>query len=298
MFPRIHGLVAASHTPFHGGGSLNLAVVEQQAEHLLQQQVQAVFICGSTGESHSLTVEERRQMAVRWMEVTRGSELNVIVHVGANCLEDARALAVQAGQLGAAGFAMLTPSYFKPASIDALTDCCAHIAEAAPQLPFYYYDIPSMTGVNQSMPEFLKVAGHRIRNLAGLKFTNIDLIAFQLCRDFEDQRFDILWGVDELLLAALSYGAKGAVGSTYNFAAPIYHRLISAFQAGDFEAARAEQLTSIRLVQVLAKRGYFASAKLLMERQGVAVGPPRLPHCRLSLTERDALYAELDELGF
>src|SRR5262245_54074002 len=111
---RLHGLVAATHTPFHADGSLNLAIVERQAELMAKWQVGAVFIGGTTGESSSLTVEERRALAQRWSEVVRGSALRLVVHVGANCLEDARALAAQAEQLGAHAIAALAPCYFKP----------------------------------------------------------------------------------------------------------------------------------------------------------------------------------------
>ncbi len=69
------GLIAATHTPFHADGSLNLAVVEQQAMHMLAQQVTTVFIGGSTGESHSLSLSERQTLSQRWLEVARGTAL-------------------------------------------------------------------------------------------------------------------------------------------------------------------------------------------------------------------------------
>src|SRR5262245_18535653 len=133
---KIHGLVAAVHTPFRPDGELALAVVEKQAEHLRANGVGAAFICGSTGESHSLTVEERLALARRWSEVTRGSGLRLVVHVGANCLADARTLAIQAQQLGADAIAALSPSYFKPKTVADLVACCETIAQAAPAVPF------------------------------------------------------------------------------------------------------------------------------------------------------------------
>src|SRR5262249_26108109 len=145
---KLHGLVAATHTPFRADGQLNLTVVEKQAEHLLRTGVHTVFLGGSTGESHSLTVEERLALARRWSEVVRGSPLRLVVHVGSNCLADGLTLAAQAQSLGAAAIAALAPSYFKPRSLDALVTCCAEIAGAAPALPFYFYDIPVLTGVH------------------------------------------------------------------------------------------------------------------------------------------------------
>ena len=298
MNRKLTGLVAAAHTPFHSDGRLNLAIVERQAEHLLAGGVSAVFVGGSTGESHSLTVAERLALAQRWSEVVRGTKLRLVVHVGSNCLGDARAMAAQAQSLEAAAIAALAPSYFKPDSLDTLVDCCAGVASAAPGLPFYFYDIPTMTGVRFSMPEFLAVASKRLPTLAGIKFTNADLMAYQACLHVQDGRFDIPWGVDEYLLAALALGAVGAVGSSYNFAAPIYHRVIAALAQGDIGTARREQYRSVELIQLLAGFGYMAAAKATMGFLGVEVGPARLPNGNLSAEESTALRRRLDGLGF
>jgi len=292
----VRGLVAATHTPFSADGSLNLAIVETQAAHLLTAGVSVAFIGGTTGEGHSLTLDERLRLATRWFEVSRHTPLKVMVHVGSNCLADARTLAHQAGELGAAAISALAPSYFKPDSVASLVACCAHVAEAAPEIPFYFYDIPSLTGVSLPMPEFLRQAGDRIPNLAGIKFTNADLMAFQICREADEGRFDILWGVDEMLLPALASGAEGAVGSTYNFAAPVYHRLIAAFRRGDLPAARDEQRRSMQFVRTLSKRGYMTSAKALMTMLGVDVGPPRLPHARLTARQIGELQQDVEGL--
>lgn len=295
---KISGLVAATHTPFRPDGELNLAIVEKQAALLQSDGVGLAFIGGTTGEGHSLSLEERRALTVRWLEVVRGSSLNVIVHVGSNCLADARVLARQAEELGAAAIAAISPSYFKPRTVDLLVDCVADIAAAAPATPFYFYDIPAMSGVSLSMPEFLTLAPERVPTLAGIKFTNPDLVSYQLCLRVRNGAFDIPWGWDECLLPALALGATGAVGSTYNFAAPIYRRLIDAFVRGDLPAARTEQFRSVQLVQVLARHGYMAAAKATMAFRGVDVGPARLPNGNLKAEEMTTLRGELEALGF
>jgi N-acetylneuraminate lyase len=295
---RLTGLVTATHTPFDDAGELCLATVEKQAEHLLTNGVRTVFIGGSTGESHSLTLAERLMLAERWSAVARGSALRVVVHVGSNCLADARALAAGAEQLQAAAISALAPSYFKPRSLDDLVDWCAAVAAAAPGLPFYYYDIPAMTGVQLSMPEFLDRAAPRIANLAGIKFTNPDLMAYLRCLRSQGGRFDVPWGIDEFLLAAVAVGAGGAVGSSYNFAAPIYHRLIAAAARGDLAAARDEQFRSVQLITLLGEFGYMAAAKALMAQLGVPVGPPRPPHSALSQAQATALASALERLGY
>lgn len=295
---KLHGLVAATHTPLDRNGQLHLPVIEKQAEYLFRNGVRSVFIGGSTGECHSLTVEERLALAQRWSEVVRGSDLQLIVHVGSNCLADARSMAAQAEQIQAASIAALAPSYFKPKTLEILVDCCGEIASQAPSLPFYFYDIPAMTGVHFSMPVFLESAADRISNLAGIKFTNPDLMAYQKCLRVCQGRFDIPWGVDEYLLAAWSLGAAGGVGSTYNFAAPIYHRMIAAFERGDQLQSRNEQFRSVQLVELLAGFGYLGAAKAVMTMLGVDVGPARLPNANLSPTQRTELQTALERLGF
>ena len=293
------GLVAAAHTPFKADGSLNLAVVEKQAAHFLKNKVPVAFIGGSTGESHSLNVEERKQLATRWMAVAKGTKLKVIVHVGSNCLVDCRTLAAHAQKLGALAVSALAPSYFKPKSVAGLVDCCAMIASGAPELPFYYYDIPALTGVTLSMPDFLVQAREKIPNLAGIKWTNPDLYNYQLARRVPGN-FDLPWGNDEYMLAALALGATGAVGSGFCFAAPIYHRIMKAFAAGKMEQAREEQYRSALLVKILAgaPSGYMGAAKAVMGMLGVPVGAPRLPNAALTAEQTATLRGELEQLGF
>lgn len=295
---KLSGLVAATHTPFHADGSLNLDAVEPLAAHLAANQVSTAFIGGTTGESSSLTVAERLALAERWVAATRGSQLRVVVHAGANCIDDARALAAQAQQLGAAAVAAVAPSYFKPRDVEALVETMAAIASAAPELPFYYYEIPSMTGLGVAPSAFLARGGERIGNLAGLKFTSNNLVEYQLCLAAGDGAFDVPFGFDEMLLAALAMGADGAVGSTYNFAAPVYHRLMAAFARSDFASARREQFRSVELVRVLAGCGFMAAAKAVMEMLGVPIGPPRLPNTRLDDAARQQLRQDLEKLGF
>ena len=295
---KLTGLVAATHTPFKADGSLNLAAVERQMEHLLRHDLATAFVCGSTGESQSLSFEERRQLTQRWMETTRGTPLKVIVHVGSNCLPDAKAQAMQAERLGAAAISALAPHYFKPHSLENLIEWCAEIAGAAPDTPFYFYDIPARTNVNFSMPAFLEQAAGRIPTLNGIKFTNSDLMSYQLCLRAEDGAFDIPWGIDECMLAAFALGGKGAVGSTYNFAAPVFQRVLAAFAKGDRATAQEQQRRGTSLIQLLMGYGYLPASKVIMKWLGVDVGACRQPLPNLSAEQAAKLRRELEACGF
>ena len=296
--PPITGLVAATHTPFHPDGSLNLDRIEDQARHLEDRGVKAVFIGGTTGESLSLTLEERRQLTRRWAEVMTGSTLKLVVHVGHNCLPEAQTLARDAEAAQAHAIAALAPNFFKPASVPDLAGFCQAIASQAPSTPFYYYDIPAMTGVRLPMTEFLELGRAAIPTLAGIKFTNPDLAMLQECLAFDEGAMYILYGNDETLTAGLGMGVAGAIGSTYNFAAPISHRVMQAFQRGDLATAQTEQRKTVKLVRLCSRFGYMAAAKSIMKFLGIDCGPVRSPLRALSDAETAQLREQLEEAGF
>jgi len=116
MGERIHGLMAATHTPMRPDGGVDLSLVEKQAELLAGCGVVGAFVCGTTGEGPSLTVDERLRLAERWAQVARG-RLKVVVHVGHLCLRDAAAMAAHAARVRADGIAMLPPFYFRCSSV-------------------------------------------------------------------------------------------------------------------------------------------------------------------------------------
>jgi N-acetylneuraminate lyase len=141
-------------------------------------------------------------------------------------------------------------------------------------------------------------AKERIPTLAGVKYTDDDLVQMQRCLHLLDGQFEILNGYDEILLAALSLGVQGAVGSTYNFAAPLYREIIAQFHRGNLEAAQSLQHRSVELIQLLARFGFPAAAKFVMALVGVDCGPVRPPLSDLSAEDQAELRNRLDEAGY
>lgn len=295
---KLHELVAATHSPFHANGSLAPEIVGKQAAFLQTNGIKTAFITGTTGESHSMTCGEKIELYDAWAAASQATGLGVIAHVGANCIEESKSLARRAGQLGFTAISALGPSYFKPANLSLLIDCCAAIAAEAPDTPFYYYDIPALTGLTLPMEKFLTEAPARIPTLAGIKFTNPDLVSYRRSLDVAGDDFDLPWGVDETLLAGLATGARGGVGSTYNWAPRLYMDLIAAHEMGDLPEARRLQSISIAMIDAIAATGFLGTAKALMGRLGVPVGPARLPLGNPAEAQIDALMIRLDELGF
>ena len=292
----LRGLVAPVFTPLRPDGMLDLGRVEQQADHAVGQGVAGVFVCGTTGEGPSLTVPERQQLVERWC-VAAGTRLPVIVHVGDPSIAAAKELAVHAQRVGAAGIAAVPPFYFRPADVDDVVACCTAVASAAPGLPFYYYHIPGNTGVRVATFELLDAAERRVPTLAGLKFSDEDLMDFGQCVATFGDRYDLFFGRDEMLLPALSIGARSAIGTTYNFAAPLYRRMIEAFDRGDLATAQSLQTRSRDLIAAVQRHGGLAAMKAAMRLAGVDCGPCRLPLRTLDDRQVDSLRRDLESTG-
>jgi N-acetylneuraminate lyase len=294
---QLEGLIAATYTPLDKGGSLRLDSVPPIVDRLIAEGVSGLYVCGSTGEGMSLTGVERRQVAEAFIQAAAG-RVPIIVQVGHNSVAEAADLARHAQQAGAEVISATSPSYFKVNTVELLADCMAEIAAGAPELPFYYYHIPALTGAALDMPAFLRVAGQRIPNLAGIKYTCPTVNEYQACLTLQDGRFDIPWGCDEMLLSALATGARAAIGSTYNIAAPLYLRIIAAWEANELEEARRLQALSVQLVRTIAQWPFHPAMKEIMSMLGPDCGRCRLPQPRLDEGQVGELRKALEGIGF
>ncbi|MDB4491661.1 dihydrodipicolinate synthase family protein [bacterium] len=285
----IKGLVAATFTPLTDDGLLDLDRVPELVDHLVTSGVSGIYINGTTGEGVSFTVDERCAAAEAYVSAS-GGRLKTLVQVGHECLPEAIRLATHAASLKVNAISATPPCYFKPTSLDLLLDYLEPLAAAASEVPFYYYHIPAMTAVSFDPLDFLKEASRRVPTLGGIKYSDTDLAALRACLEHEDGAWDVLYGCDEALLGALATGCEGAVGSTYNFAAPIYLRMWEAFERGDLDAARQWQGRSVRMVRALVEVcGGRPGLKPMMAMIGQDCGPHRLP-------QRDPLRGQLEEL--
>lgn len=294
---KIEGLIAATFTAYHKDGSLNLEMIPALVEKLIQDGVTGVFICGTNGEGPNLTIEERMRIAEKYVQVVQ-KRILVLVHVGHTSIAESRKLAAHAAQIGADAISSVAAFYFKPSSVENLVNSMAEIASAAPQLPFYYYHIPTLTGVGMDMLTFLRLSEDKIPNLAGIKYTASTLFEYQACLNYKDGKYDMLFGFDEMLLPALSVGARGAIGSTYTYAARQYLKIINYYHENKHQEARAVQLKLIEMVQCLSKFSPIPAQRAIMHMLSFDLGPCRLPLTELTDTEYKALKASLDEIGF
>ena len=291
---RWSGIVAAAVTPFDGEGELKLELIGPMVERLIDQGVNGLYVCGSTGEGPSMTGAERRLVTEEYLRVVQG-RVPVMVQVGHNSIREARELAEHAAQRGADAISATCPSYFPISGVQTLVDCMATLTRGI-ELPFFYYHIPSLTGVEVSMVEFLTRAPETIPTLAGLKYTQTTVHDYQRCLGVADGAFQILWGCDEMFLSALCVGAPAAVGSTYNLALPAYSRLQSHFEKGDLSAAREVQAQAVRMVTVLCRYPFHSALKSALALLGVDAGVCRLPFPRLQPEQEAELHRDLEAL--
>ena len=287
-------LIAATYAPMKENGNLNPQRVEEYAQFVYRNNINGVFINGSTGDFVSLATAERKELLEAWSQF-RKSSTKLINHVGHTSLREAQELAVHS-KAKADAVAAIAPFYFGPSNAEKLLEYCKAIAEAA-ELPFYYYHLPALTGVNFDMVGFSEMAVEQIPNFAGIKFTENNVVEFQKLNAAQPD-LDIFFGVDEAFIASLSLGAKGWVGSTYNHMAPLYQKIHASFSEGDLEEANRLQSLAIYFVESLAAQGGFNGAgKSFMKLLGLDCGPSRYPHSSLSTDDLKQTKADLDKKG-
>jgi N-acetylneuraminate lyase len=296
---KLEGLISAPFTPMHNDGSLNLSLIPDYFEFLKANRIKGAFICGSTGEGVSLTMQEKKEVAQAWANATKDQQdFKTMLLLGGTCITDCIDLARYAYHIGIHAVSFTAPFYFKPAKVKMLAACCKAIADAVPQLPFYYYHIPVLTGVNFQMIELLKEIDDSIPNFAGIKYTHEDFMDFLSCLHYKNGKYDMLWGRDENMLPALSLGAKGAVGSTFNYAAPLYHNLMEAFNNGNLDKAQILQNQSIEMIRLLGKYGGIATGKAYMKLVGLDCGDFRMPVTNMNHDQFEQFKIDVASIGF
>jgi len=295
---KIEGLIAAPFTPMNKQGNLNLELIGQYAAKLKNDGVKGVFICGTTGEGMLMTTEERKVVTEKWIGY-QSADFKVIVHVGTTSFKESKDLANHARKSGAYAIGCMGPIFLKPFHVADLVNFTAEVASGAPELPFYYYHIPTVSDVWISMPEYLEKAAPVIPNLVGIKFTHRNMMEMLQCLKMDQGKWDILHGFDEELLCGLSMGVNGAVGSTYNYLAPLYLKLIEAFKNGNLDEAREYQYRSVKFIDILIRYGGgVIGGKPIMKFIGLDCGELRTPAHNHTIEELKNYEKELKNIGF
>ena len=295
----IEGLVTATHTPMNAKGELTLEIIREYYTFLKRNNIKGIFLNGSTSEGYHLTTQERKLSLEAWSGAIKDDDFKLFVFVGHLATRDACDLAEHAGSLqNVYGISATAPFYQKPATVDLLVDVCSDIASFASDKSFYYYHIPVLTNVNVPITELLKKAEARISNLKGVKYTHNDLEEYLVASSLSNGKFEMMAGIDEIALASRAFGARGYIGSTYNFMAPLYYRMFDKFDKGEFIEAKNLQLKAIEIIRIIASYGFISACKFIMKEKGINNGFVRLPSKQISESEKSELMSKLRKLDF
>jgi N-acetylneuraminate lyase len=283
---------AATPTPFDASRRLDLSVVAQQAKHLVDTGVDGVFVTGTTGEFWAMSADERAALLSEWRD-QRASGFGLGAHVGHTQLAEAQRLASHAEECGVDMIATVAPYYGESASVDRIVGFLADVAAAAPGTPFCLYHIPSMTGSRHRVSDVVAEAVRRIPTLGYVKFTHSDLLEFDRVRSISSD-VKVFFGSDELLPAALAFGADRVIGSLYNGFAPIARAVAEAAANGDAERAFELHAPFRAIAATAGDNGGLGFVKELLNEFGPDAGPARAPWGPIGDRERVAL-RELSE---
>ncbi|MBP9993117.1 MAG: dihydrodipicolinate synthase family protein [Bacteroidales bacterium] len=290
-------LIAAVVTPMGPDGNINPGVIGSYAEFLIGRGVDGVFVNGTTGEGLLMDNDERKAIAEAWMPYA--DRLRIMVHVGSTSYKLSMDLAAHAEKIGAAAISAMGPCFLQPSRTEELVDFNREIAKAAPDTPYYFYNIPVASGCKADVVDFLTMAKDEIPTLKGVKYTSFNTMEEQEICALDGGRFDILHGHDELFLTGLILGASGGIGTSYNLTSFLYNDLIAAFESGDIAKAKDLQAEAIRFIHVMCDTpSVIAGIKAMMNIYGVDCGPVRLPLRNLTVGEMKAIEDSMKQFAW
>jgi len=268
------GAGVAIVTPMKDNGEVNFEKLGEILEEQIAGSTDAIIICGTTGESSTLTHEEHLE-TIRYTVDKVAKRIPVIAGTGSNCTETAIYLSKEAEKMGADGLLLVTP-YYNKATQKGLYEHFKIVAEAI-SVPVILYNIPGRTGGVNILPETVVRLCREVPNIVGVKDAtgNISQIAELMSIAGED--VDLYSGNDDQIVPLLSLGGKGVISVLSNVAPKETHEMCARFFEGDVEGSRAIQLKAIPLCKALFCEVNPIPVKKAMNLMGLEAGPLRRP---------------------
>lgn len=287
------GVCTALVTPMHENGEVNYEKLDEIIEMQIAGGVDALCICGTTGEASTLSHEEHIDVIAHAVK-TINKRVPVIAGTGSNSTETAVYLSVEAEKAGADAVLQVSP-YYNKATQKGLIKHFTTVAEAI-SLPIILYNVPSRTGCNIK-PETQAYLMKNVPNIVGVKEASGDISAIAQVKKLVGDAGDIYSGNDDQAVPILSLGGKGLISVLSNVAPKYTHDMIVSYLEGDVKKSCDMQIESLDLIDALFCEVNPIPVKTALNLMGLEVGPLRLPLCEMDPANEAKLKKALADFG-
>jgi 4-hydroxy-tetrahydrodipicolinate synthase len=291
---KLYGVISAMTTPFDASDHVDEAALEKQTEFLISKGVNCLYPCGTTGEMHLMSAEERELAAETVIKKAAG-RVPVFIHTGAMTQEETIRLSLHALRIGADGIGVVTPSYFKISDRAMVQYYCDITRKLPSDFPVYVYAIPQLAGNDVSAPVLEEIAS-RCSNAAGVKYSYPDMNRLAQYLNIKTRSLSVLFGADQLFLPALVMGCDGTVSGCSGAMPEPFVELYSKYRAGDLGGAGRAQTRAAEAVRILQGGADMAIFKAVLSARGVPGGFMRKPLRELGEEEKERIITELRRL--
>lgn len=287
------GAGVAIVTPMKENGEVNFEKLGEILEEQIAGHTDAIIICGTTGESSTMTHEEHLE-TIRYTVEKVNKRIPVIAGTGSNCTETAIYLSKEAEKMGADGLLLVSPYYNKSTQKGLIAHYTA-IAEAV-KIPIILYNIAGRTGVN-IQPETIVYLVKNVENIVGVKEASGNISQVAEIAALTEGKCDIYSGNDDQIVPILSLGGKGVISVLSNVAPEYTHDIVAKYLDGKVEESCKMQLDALPLVHALFCEVNPIPVKTAMNLMGKEVGPFRMPLCEMEETHKEVLKNAMKDFG-
>lgn len=287
------GAGVAIITPFHEDGSVDYEKFGEIIEFQVQNQTDAIIVCGTTGESSTLTHEEHLEV-IRYCVEKVAHRIPVIAGTGSNCTQTAVYLSKEAEECGADGLLLVTP-YYNKATQNGLYQHFKTVADSV-KIPVILYNIPGRTGV-ALQPETIVRLCKDVENIVGVKDATANISQTAHLMQLADGCVDLYSGEDGIVVPMLSIGGKGVISVLSNIAPRQTHEICSRFFEGDVAGSSALQLKALPLIDALFSEVNPIPVKKAAELMGLCGGTLRMPLTEMEPEHAARLEKAMKEFG-
>ncbi|HIT66386.1 MAG TPA: 4-hydroxy-tetrahydrodipicolinate synthase [Candidatus Merdisoma merdipullorum] len=287
------GSAVAIITPFQENGEINFPKLAEILDDQIANHTDAIVICGTTGESSTLTHEEHLE-AIRFTIEHVAGRVPVIAGTGSNCTETAIYLSKEAEKYGADALLIVTP-YYNKATQKGLIAHYTAIAEAV-NLPIIMYNVPSRTGCN-ILPETAAYLAKNVKNIVGIKEASGNISQVAKLMQLAGGEIELYSGNDDQVVPLLALGGLGVISVLSNVAPQQTHDMVMKFLEGDVAGSREIQLKALPLVDALFCEVNPIPVKAAMNLMGWNVGPLRMPLTEMEPEHKEKLRKAMTEFG-